>query len=108
LDLQTTTEQRRAERGRRRAHHHDGGDEKIHRRRKTARRRASRIWRRRTSIVGFGRRNDDGDESERDLNTNGRNEHAGWTGGDEGVEEKSGKRKEKETYWRTRRGRTDI
>lgn len=64
LDLQTTTEQRHAERGRRRAHH-DGGDEQIDRRRKTARRRASRIWRRRTSIVGFGRRNDDGDESER-------------------------------------------
>jgi uncharacterized protein YkuJ len=41
------------------------GDEKIDRRRKTARRRASRIWRRRTSIVGFGRSNDDGDESER-------------------------------------------
>lgn len=49
----------------------------------------------RTSIVGFGRRNDDGDESERALNTNGRNEHAGWTCGDEGVEEKSGKRKKK-------------
>lgn len=32
--------------------------------------------------------------SPRDLNTNGRNEHAGWTCGGEGVEEKSGKRKE--------------
>jgi hypothetical protein len=94
LDLQTTTEQRRAERGRRRAHH--DGETK----RSTA---GERL--RDDEPRGFGgavRASLGSVEatttgtSPRDLNTNGRNEHAGWTCGDEGVEEKSGKWK-KET-----------